>query len=151
MSGRETGGAGLGRFVRIFDANETVPLFLRILPKKYHKQFETTPIREPTLHKLVNQIFEGLDVRDELGSFLDLPQRFRFVNIKETKPIYEKLCKDYQNKNKTTSSSAVEPVKQKKISQVVVVKQQKQKQEHKNKQIEKSKKMTLKCLCQHKS
>jgi len=129
MSGRGTGNRGLGRFIRQFDQEQTTPLFLRILPKKYHKEFQSVQIKEETLHTLVNHIFEGMDVRDELQHYLDLPPRFRFVNVKDTRPIYDKLCKDY--------------LKQTSRPQKTVQQKTAQKQQVKSKQ-----KMTLKCDCQ---
>lgn len=139
MSGRERGAKGLGRFVRKFDENETMPLFLQILPKKYHKDFQSANIREATLHTMINHLFEGLDIRDELSIYLDLPPRFRFVHVKETKPLYEKLCKKYQMKLvappvKTPSS----PVKTPSAEKVIVAK----------KQQERDTKFHLKCVCQ---
>lgn len=96
MSGRGRGGAGLGRFKRQFDQDETAPLFLRILPKKYHQEFVDANMNEQSLHEMINHVFQGHDVRDDLRYFLDIPPRFRFVNIKETRPVYEKLCRDYE-------------------------------------------------------
>lgn len=143
MSGRGTGGMGLGRFVRKFDQEQTIPLFLRILPKKYHKDFQSSEINENTLHTMVNNIFEGMDVRDELGSYLDMPPRFRFVNVKETKPLYEKLCREFNKQRSTTAPPQQQViVRQKQKTAVVVPTIQKQKTP------QKQNKLKLKCICQ---
>lgn len=134
MSGRATGGRGLGRFVRKFEQEQTLPLFLQILPKKYHKDFISADINEETLHTMVNNIFEGMDIRDELEYYLDMPPRFRFVNVKQTTPLYEKLCKEYKKKHSITKTTP---------QQI----RQKQKDVVKQKQIEK--KIKLKCTCQN--
>ena len=131
MSGRGRGGVGLGRFVRQFDENETMPLFLRILPKKYHKEFIDANLDEQSVHDLVNRVFQGGDVRDDLKYFLDIPPRFRLVNVKETKPVYEKLCKEYEK------SRQKQKVIVKQQQKVVVAKQKTN-----------NKKLNLKCECQ---
>ena len=130
MSGRGLGGKGLGRFVRTFDEKETIPLFLRVLPKKYHDDFQAANINEKTLHTMINHLFEGIDVRDELASYMDMPPRYRFVQVKETRPLYEKLCKDYQKKEKQSvmKEKVVIAVKQQKVS----IPKQKTKQENLN-------------------
>ena len=112
-----------------------------MLPKKYHKDFEAAEINENILHTIINNFFEGMDIRDELGSYLDMPPRFRFVNVKETKPVYEKLCKEYKKRNSThqvvlqqKQKTPVQPIVQIRQKQKTVVKQQ-----HK---------LKLKCVCQ---
>ena len=142
MSGRGTGGRGLGRFVRKFQEEQTIPLFLRILPKKYHKDFQSAEISEETLHTMLNNIFEGMDIRDELSSYLDMPPRFRFVNVKETKPVYEKLCREYKKRN---SPQQVVVLQQKQKTPVQPIVQVRQKQQNVSQQ---QKKMKLKCICQ---
>lgn len=141
MSGRGRGGAGLGRFKRQFDENETLPLFLRILPKKYHKELIDANMNEQSLHEMVNHVFQGHDVREDLRYFLDIPSRFRFVNIKETKPVYEKLCKDYEQsrQKQKQKQKVIQVVKQKQVVQTV-------KQEAKQKT--KKNKLHLQCDCE---
>lgn len=142
MSGRATGGRGLGRFVRRFDEDQTTPLFLRILPKKYHKDFQSAGIQEQTVHNMINDVFAGNDIRDDLKYYLDLPARFRFVHVKETKPMYEKLCKDYQKKHENVKQQVVAIVKQQiKTKQKVL---QKQTTPQKKQQ---TKKIHLNCDC----
>lgn len=107
MSGRETGNRGLGRFVRHFDEKHTLSLAEKILPKKYHNVLREEAISETKMHKFVNNAFEGLDVREFLEPYVDLPDRFRLVKVKETRPLYEKLCRAYQQK---TSISPTPPL-----------------------------------------
>ena len=91
---------------------------------------------------MINHLFEGIDIRDELSSYLDMPPRFRFVNVKETKPLYEKLCNKYKKINSTQhvvvlqqkQKTPVQPIVQIRQKQKTVVKQQ-----HK---------LKLKCVCQ---
>lgn len=144
MSGRATGGRGLGRFIRKFEEEQTVPLFLRILPKKYHKDFEAAEINENILHTIINNFFEGMDIRDELSSYLDMPPRFRFVNVKETKPLYEKLCKEYK---KINSTQQVVILQQKQKTPVGPIVQVRQKQKTIVSQ-QQNNKIKLKCICQ---
>lgn len=75
---------------------------------------------------MINNVFEGIDIRDELDSYLHIPPRFRFVNMKETKPVYEKLCKEYKKKNST--EQVVVQQKQKTPVQPILQVRQKQKQ-----------------------
>ncbi len=74
---------------------------------------------------MINNVFEGMDIRDELDSYLDMTPRFRFVNMKETKPVYEKLCKEYKKKNST--EQVIVQQKQKTPVQPIVQVRQKQK------------------------
>lgn len=144
MSGRATGGRGLGRFIRKFEEEQTVPLFLRILPKKYHKDFVSAEINEKTLHTMINHVFEGMDIRDELSSYLDMPPRFRFVNVKETKPLYEKLCKEYKKRNSTQQVVVLQQKQKTPVGPIVQVRQ-KQKTIVSQQQ---NNKIKLKCICQ---
>lgn len=147
MSGRGTGNRGLGRFIRKFDENETIPFFLRILPKKYHKEFQSIGIQENIVHKFINDVYEGGDVREELEHYLDIPPRFRFVGIKENKSLYDKLCKEYQNKtNQQTKQKTI--VEQKQVQNKEPIKQKTiVKQKETTQQKQKVKQIQLKCLC----
>ncbi len=123
--------------------NKQSPYFYGSCPKKFYKDFVSAEISENTLHTMINNVFEGIDIRDELDSYLHIPPRLRFVNMKETKPVYEKLCKEYKKKNST--EQVIVQQKQKTPVQPIVQVRQKQKtivsQEQK-------KKIKLNCICQ---
>lgn len=120
MSGRGRGGHGLAVFRRSFEAEHTVPLLLHILPKKYHKELHENmdSTSEKTLHEIVNHVFQGDDIRDDLATILSIPPRFRFVRVKETRPQYERYCQEYAKRRASPAiqkqQAAATPLQEKK-------------------------------------
>lgn len=99
MSGRGKGGKGLGAYHRTIQKEETMPLFYRILPKKFHSLVKKNKFyfSEPQVEKWLNDIFTGRPwevrtVKEQIAPHLETePEKIRFLKVNDNKALYEEL------------------------------------------------------------
>lgn len=107
MSGRGKGGKGLGAYRRHIEEHQSVPLFLSILPKKYHNTFKDKKIHQSNVEYWLHKIFEGVpwevrSVKEELGQYLSVsPEKIRFMRVANMTPSYSSLKNIHDTKRVT--------------------------------------------------
>ena len=102
MSGRGKGNKGLGVYRARLAPEDAKQLFLRVLPKKYHKNvLEKKNISPATIETWLNTIVEGQDwqkrnLRQQLATQLSLPSTLsRFIKVEEITPVYIEKKKEH--------------------------------------------------------
>lgn len=106
MSGRGKGDKGLGRYRANIDPKGSKVLFLRVLPKKYHKAVQDKKFPDATIEHWLHTILEGQEwerrnLRQEITQQLGSDKTIRFVKVEEITPVYAQMKKDYNTKTIT--------------------------------------------------
>jgi hypothetical protein len=106
MSGRGKGNKGLGVYRQKIELGETLPIFLTILPQKYHKVFIEGNVPKSVIEHWLSKVFDGekweiSDVKEEIQTILDIKTSIRFVKVNDTRKIYNELKKIHETKEVT--------------------------------------------------
>lgn len=103
MSGRGKGGKGLGAYHAHISPKMAKTMFLKVLPKKYHKVFLEKDFDNFTVERWLNTVLEGPNwkkttLRQELTQQFQADKPVRFVKVAELTPAYSRQKKDYATK-----------------------------------------------------
>jgi hypothetical protein len=104
MSGRGTGGKGLGVYRPSISDEDALKFFFMILPKKYHLNEALIdwiyPLSMTEVTEMVDAVFKGDDYkretyRETIADILGIPT-VKFMNVENTRPMYQKAVRHFK-------------------------------------------------------